>query len=402
MSKKNIRAAKKIINGGRKLAKKKSVKATEIQAALQQNSRERNITGLFNNNQQGVGTIKPWNTPLKGETAASAPWYTYNYVTPPSNSANYRALDELAGLRARRSGRVYDPDNLPAVIREPATRGSRVREAVSRTANAIKGVRMPTMSQNTANFLNVAIPALAAGYAVDEIQNRHPDDEPVAYDPYESQPSNRTVVKKKPARNKPAQSTSQDQFNDIMRDIEATGRMNNYLISNLPSERSASQQSSRTAGKGGRLRKPITGKNYTVQYGDTLSNIARRAGMSVKEIAELNGITDVNKIMTGQKLKLENAATRAAVKRALAQQMNDYIANNIEAEDAQAQAAELQNARQAYLQDQMRAALQSSIQNYQPDYEDEYDYAPQINNNTVQFGDGTQRAANWMDQYMYQ
>ena len=402
MLKKGIRAVKKTINGGRKLAKKKSVKAAEIQDALQQNYRERNITGLFNNNQQGVGTIKPWNTPLKGETAVSAPWYTYNYVTPPSNSANYRALDELARLRTKKHGGVYNPNNLPAVIQNPTARGNRVREAVSRIANTIKGVRIPTMSQNTANFLNVAVPALATGYAIDEIQNRHQDGEPVAYDPYESQPSSRTVVKKKPARNKPAESTLQDQFNAITRDIESTSRMNNYLISNLPSEYSASQPSSRTVGKGGHLRKPITGKSYTVQYGDTLSNIARRAGMSVKEIAELNGITDVNKIMTGQKLKLENAATRAAVKRALAQQINDYIANNIGAEDAQAQAAELQSARQAYLQDQMQAALQSSIQNYQPDYEDEYDYAPQINNNTVWFGDGTQRTANWMDQYMYQ
>ena len=41
---------------------------------------------------------------------------------------------------------------------------------------------------------------------------------------------------------------------------------------------------------------------YTVRRGDTLSTIARRFGTTVNAIARLNGIKDVNKITTGQRL----------------------------------------------------------------------------------------------------
>lgn len=77
--------------------------------------------------------------------------------------------------------------------------------------------------------------------------------------------------------------------------------------------------------------KPITGSSYKVKYGDTLSKIARRAGMTVKEIAALNNIEDPNKIIAGQTLKLENVATKNAAKRAAeytAQQMKNYYESN--------------------------------------------------------------------------
>lgn len=73
--------------------------------------------------------------------------------------------------------------------------------------------------------------------------------------------------------------------------------------------------------------KPITGSSYKVKYGDTLSKIARRAGMTVKELAALNNIEDVNKIVAGQTLKLENIATRNAAKRAAEQVRNYYESN---------------------------------------------------------------------------
>ena len=46
------------------------------------------------------------------------------------------------------------------------------------------------------------------------------------------------------------------------------------------------------------------GQTYIVQSGDSLSKIANRCGVSSKEIAELNGIKDTNKVRIGQKLIL--------------------------------------------------------------------------------------------------
>ena len=42
--------------------------------------------------------------------------------------------------------------------------------------------------------------------------------------------------------------------------------------------------------------------SYTIQKGDSLSKIAVRAGVSAKEIAQLNNIKDPNKIRIGQKI----------------------------------------------------------------------------------------------------
>lgn len=43
---------------------------------------------------------------------------------------------------------------------------------------------------------------------------------------------------------------------------------------------------------------------YTVQSGDSLSKIAQQNKTTVEELAKLNNITDVNKIKTGEKIKL--------------------------------------------------------------------------------------------------
>ena len=43
---------------------------------------------------------------------------------------------------------------------------------------------------------------------------------------------------------------------------------------------------------------------YTVQSGDTLSGIAAKYGMTVNELAQLNGISDPNRIQVGQVLKV--------------------------------------------------------------------------------------------------
>ncbi len=44
--------------------------------------------------------------------------------------------------------------------------------------------------------------------------------------------------------------------------------------------------------------------NYVVQSGDSLSVIASRFGVSTKELADFNAITDVNSIHVGQELSI--------------------------------------------------------------------------------------------------
>ena len=51
------------------------------------------------------------------------------------------------------------------------------------------------------------------------------------------------------------------------------------------------------------------GQTYVVQKGDTLSSIAKRFGVSVREIVELNDISNPNMIRVGQKLVLPAYAT---------------------------------------------------------------------------------------------
>lgn len=53
---------------------------------------------------------------------------------------------------------------------------------------------------------------------------------------------------------------------------------------------------------------PAESKMYTVSGGDSLSKIASRFGVSAREIADLNGIKDPNKIRVGQKIVLPDYA----------------------------------------------------------------------------------------------
>lgn len=46
-------------------------------------------------------------------------------------------------------------------------------------------------------------------------------------------------------------------------------------------------------------------KYYVVSLGDTLASIAKRKGVSVKKLADINGIENINKIYVGQVLKLK-------------------------------------------------------------------------------------------------
>ena len=47
---------------------------------------------------------------------------------------------------------------------------------------------------------------------------------------------------------------------------------------------------------------PVEGKYVVVEPGDTLYGIGRRAGLTVSQIAELNGLSDPYRIRPGQKL----------------------------------------------------------------------------------------------------
>ena len=44
--------------------------------------------------------------------------------------------------------------------------------------------------------------------------------------------------------------------------------------------------------------------SYTIAYGDTLIGIAKKYNASVIELAEINGIKNVNKIYAGQTIKI--------------------------------------------------------------------------------------------------
>ena len=63
-------------------------------------------------------------------------------------------------------------------------------------------------------------------------------------------------------------------------------------------------------------------QTYTVQKGDSLSGIAAMYGITVSEIAELNGIADKNKIRAGQVLKIPANANKDHAK-----QQKEKIAN---------------------------------------------------------------------------
>lgn len=57
---------------------------------------------------------------------------------------------------------------------------------------------------------------------------------------------------------------------------------------------------------GGSSKKTSSGKRYyTVKKGDTLSHIAKRNGTTIKRIASLNNIKNVNKIYAGQRLRVK-------------------------------------------------------------------------------------------------
>lgn len=58
---------------------------------------------------------------------------------------------------------------------------------------------------------------------------------------------------------------------------------------------------------------------YTVKKGDSLSAIAQAHGTTVKRLAELNNIKDINVIRVGQKLAVpENADTCQQLKQCIA------------------------------------------------------------------------------------
>ena len=55
----------------------------------------------------------------------------------------------------------------------------------------------------------------------------------------------------------------------------------------------------------GQKEEPIAEDTYTVKFGDTLSGIAVKFGTTVSALASLNNIADINKIQTGQVLKIK-------------------------------------------------------------------------------------------------
>ena len=55
-----------------------------------------------------------------------------------------------------------------------------------------------------------------------------------------------------------------------------------------------------------------TASHYTVQYGDTLSSIARKNGVSLATLCSANGIAKDSTLRSGQKLRIPHATSHAA------------------------------------------------------------------------------------------
>ena len=43
---------------------------------------------------------------------------------------------------------------------------------------------------------------------------------------------------------------------------------------------------------------------YTIKYGDTLTSISRKLGVSIEDIAKLNDIRNINLIYAGERLRI--------------------------------------------------------------------------------------------------
>lgn len=54
----------------------------------------------------------------------------------------------------------------------------------------------------------------------------------------------------------------------------------------------------------------IGGESYVIAYGDTLSAISRRSGVSIAELQRINGITDPNRINAGATIRISSAPAK--------------------------------------------------------------------------------------------
>jgi membrane-bound lytic murein transglycosylase D len=63
----------------------------------------------------------------------------------------------------------------------------------------------------------------------------------------------------------------------------------------------------------------LQGKRYTVQHGDTLSEIARRFGVTLQTLLKANGITDKHQIYVGQHLQLAQFSSEISKNNVLSQ-----------------------------------------------------------------------------------
>ncbi|MGB4795635.1 MAG: LysM peptidoglycan-binding domain-containing protein [Candidatus Saccharimonadales bacterium] len=75
------------------------------------------------------------------------------------------------------------------------------------------------------------------------------------------------------------------------------------------------------------------GGTYTIQSGDTLGAIAKRYGTTVEVLADLNGITDPNRIYAGKTLKLPGGSTTPAETPAVAAPVPAQVVTDPEGTD---------------------------------------------------------------------
>ena len=111
--------------------------------------------------------------------------------------------------------------------------------------------------------------------------------------------------------------------------------------------------------------------DYIVQAGDTLGKIAKAHGMTVKQLAELNGIKDVNKLHVGQELIFEPKAEVHTEAEGVERTMSD---EEVAARLAQ-QTEELQQLKSRTLTQQAREEIQKELDAIADDIVEKYNIA---------------------------
>ncbi len=205
--------------------------------------------------------------------------------------------DELMALNGMSSERIHRGDNL------------KVKAPVHNNASADNDEFTPASSDNVATEVSAEDMAMNEQAQFDEVKNI--EREAASKAPYKgsytaSPTPEKTIVKPtakvddQSARQRASRSNNRDwrdrnsRYNNRDKHDHKSSRSDNTAHSS----RSKSSKSSKKSSK------PKQPTEVTVQKGESLTKIAEKTGVSVKDIERANGIEDGNKIKAGEKIKI--------------------------------------------------------------------------------------------------